>query len=57
MRQGLVEWAFVTAFAALAATGAIAVFGDELRAALGLGPAPAAVAPAPPPPPTAAPAR
>jgi hypothetical protein len=55
MKRGLVEWAFVTAFVALAAGGAIALFGDELRAALGLGPAPAA-APAPPRP-AAPPAR
>jgi hypothetical protein len=48
MKQGLVEWAFVTAFVALAAAGAIAVFGGELHAALGLGPAPSAVVPAPP---------
>jgi hypothetical protein len=58
MKRGLVEWAFVTAFVALAAGGAIALFGDELRAALGLGPAPAAApAAAAPPRPAAPPAR
>jgi hypothetical protein len=60
MKRGLVEWAFVTAFVALAAGGAIALFGDELRAALGLGPAPApaaAPAAAAPPRPAAPPAR
>ncbi len=41
MRRGLVEYALVTAFLALAAAGAIAVFGDEIRAALGLRPPPA----------------
>ena len=41
MRRGLVEYALVTAFLALAAAGAIAIFGDEIRAALGLRPAPA----------------
>lgn len=49
MRQGLVEYALVTAFLALAAAGAIAVFGDEIRGALGLRPEanpPSAVAPA-----------
>ncbi|HEY6099742.1 MAG TPA: hypothetical protein VIW03_09950 [Anaeromyxobacter sp.] len=48
MRQGLVEYALVTAFLALAAAGAIAIFGDEIRGALGLR-APSA------PPPAAAP--
>ena len=48
MRQGLVEYGLVTAFLALAAAGAIAIFGDEIRGALGLGPPPA-------PPPAAAP--
>jgi hypothetical protein len=48
MKQGLVEWALVTAFLALVAVGAIAVFGDEIRGALGLRTAPApASAPAP----------
>ncbi|HET7824692.1 MAG TPA: hypothetical protein VFK90_05140 [Anaeromyxobacter sp.] len=46
MKRGLVEYALVTAFLALAAAGAIAIFGDEIRAALGLrpgsAPAPAA---------------
>jgi hypothetical protein len=41
MRRGLVEYALVTAFLALAAAGAIAIFGDELREALGLRAAPA----------------
>jgi hypothetical protein len=50
VRQGLVELALVTAFLALAAAGAVAIFGDELRAALGVDP-PAVRAPA------AAPAR
>ena len=36
MRKGLVEWVLVTAFLALAAAGAVALFGDELRPALGL---------------------
>jgi hypothetical protein len=40
MKQGLTEYAIVTAFLALAAAGAIAIFGDELRGALGLGPPP-----------------
>jgi hypothetical protein len=55
MRQGLAEYAFLVAFLALAAAGAVAVFGDELRVALGIRPAappPAsAAAPAPVPPP------
>ncbi len=48
MKQGLVEYALVTAFLALAAAGAIALFGDEIRGALGIrsSTAPAA-APAP----------
>ncbi len=41
MKRGLVEYALVTAFLALAAAGAIAIFGDEIRAALGLRPTPA----------------
>ena len=50
MRQGLVEYALVTAFLALAAAGAIAIFGDEIRGALGLRAPPApASAPAPEP--------
>jgi Flp pilus assembly pilin Flp len=40
-RQGLVEYLLVLAFLALAVGGAVALFGDELRSALGL-PAPAA---------------
>jgi hypothetical protein len=35
-REGLREYALVTAFLALAAAGAILLFGDQLRAALGL---------------------
>ena len=34
-RRGLVELLLVTAFLALAAAGAVALFGDELRQALG----------------------
>jgi hypothetical protein len=53
MKQGVTEWAFVTAFVALAAAGAVAIFGDEIRAALGVRPAarpaPARTAPAAPP--------
>lgn len=49
-KQGWVEWALVTAFLALAAAGAVAVFGDEIRDALGVRPAPRAPAPARPPP-------
>jgi hypothetical protein len=50
MRQGLLEYALVTAFLALAAAGALAIFGDEIRGALGLrAPPPAASAPAPAP--------
>ncbi len=36
MKQGVTEWALVTAFLALAAAGAVAIFGDEIRAALGV---------------------
>ncbi len=46
MKQGLVEYAFVTAFLALAVAGAIAIFGDEIRGALGLHP-PRAASPSP----------
>jgi len=46
VRQGLVEWALVTGFLALAAAGAVAIFGDEIRGALGVR-APAAPASAP----------
>ncbi len=38
-RQGLVEYLVVLAFAAIAAAGAIAIFGDEVRAAFGGRPA------------------
>jgi len=41
-RQGLVELLLVTAFLALAAAGAVALFGDELRQALGRRAPPAA---------------
>jgi hypothetical protein len=43
-RQGLAELLLVTAFLALAAAGAVALFGDELRQALGRRPPPAAPA-------------
>jgi hypothetical protein len=36
MKRGVTEWALVTAFLALAAAGAVAIFGDEIRAALGV---------------------
>jgi hypothetical protein len=35
-REGLREYALVTAFLALAAAGAVILFGDQIRAALGL---------------------
>jgi hypothetical protein len=35
-RESLREYALVTAFLVLAAAGAIVLFGDEIRAALGL---------------------
>ncbi len=35
-REGLREYALVTAFLALAAAGAIILFGEPIRAALGL---------------------
>jgi hypothetical protein len=47
-RQGLVELLLVTAGLALAAAGAAALFGDELRAALGRPPAAAPGQPGPP---------
>jgi hypothetical protein len=37
VRQGLAEYVLVTAFLALAAAGAVAIFGDEIRAGLGVG--------------------
>lgn len=46
-RQGLVELLLVTGFLALAAAGAVAIFGDELRQAFGA-PAPADRSPAAP---------
>ncbi len=45
MKQGVTEWALVTAFLALAAAGAVAIFGDEIRAALGVRPSAAAPSP------------
>ncbi|HTN52287.1 MAG TPA: hypothetical protein VML50_07805 [Anaeromyxobacter sp.] len=46
-RQGLLEYLLLVGFLALAAAGAIALFGDELRSAFGLRPArPPAAAPA-----------
>jgi uncharacterized iron-regulated membrane protein len=38
-REGLVEYLIVVAFVALAIAGALALFGDEIRAALGTAPA------------------
>ena len=38
-RQGMVEYLLVVAFVALAVAGAVALFGDEIRAALGTPPA------------------
>lgn len=38
-RQGLVELVLLTGFLALAAAGAVALFGDELRQAFGARPA------------------
>ncbi len=35
-REGLREYALVTAFLALAAAGAVILFGDQIRGALGL---------------------
>lgn len=47
-RQGLAEYAILTAFLALAAVGAVAIFGDEIRAAFGVArPAPASATSAP----------
>jgi hypothetical protein len=60
VKRGIGEWAMVTAVLALAAAGAIAIFGDEIRAALGVRPAARAPAPAVRPAPAvpgAAPAR
>ncbi len=58
-RQGLVELALVAAFLAVAAVGAVAVFGDEIRAACGVRPAheQAHPLPQPPAPETAPPPR
>ncbi len=46
-RQGLTELVLLAAFLALAAAGAIAVFGGEIRAAFGQAPSPAIRAVAP----------
>lgn len=46
-RQGLVELLLLTGFLALAAAGAVGVFGDELRQAFGARPPPAAPAAGP----------
>jgi hypothetical protein len=45
-REGLREYVLVMLFLALAVAGALILFGDEIRGALGLG----AAAPPPPPP-------
>ena len=45
-RQGLWEYAFVVAFLALALAGALLLFGDEIKSALGL-PLPPPKAPPP----------
>jgi Flp pilus assembly pilin Flp len=45
-RQGLVEYVLLVAFLALAATGAIVLFGDDVRAVFGLPAAASAPAPA-----------
>jgi len=37
-RQGLVEYLIVVAFVTIAIVGAIAIFGEEIRAALGAPP-------------------
>ena len=47
MRQGLVEYAVVSGVLLALAAGAIALYGNELRAALGVRPAPVVVRPAP----------
>lgn len=46
-RQGLTELVLLVLFLAVAAAGAVAVFGPELRAAFGVRPLPGARAPAP----------
>ena len=51
MKQGLVEWALVTAFLVLAAAGAAHVFGEDIRVAFGIHRSPPArAAPLSPPP-------
>jgi hypothetical protein len=47
MRQGLVEYAVVSGVLVALVAGAIALYGNELRAALGVRPAPGAARPAP----------
>jgi hypothetical protein len=47
MRQGLTELAVLTAALVALAAGAVVLYGDELRAALGVRPPPAARAAAP----------
>jgi hypothetical protein len=47
MRQGLVEYAVVSGVLLALAAGAIALYGNELRTALGVRPAPVVVRPAP----------
>ncbi|HEX9402450.1 MAG TPA: hypothetical protein VF912_20295 [Anaeromyxobacter sp.] len=42
MKQGLVEWAVVTAILLALAAGAAAVFGHEIRGAFGVRPTPGA---------------
>ncbi len=37
-RQGVVEYLIVVAFVAIAIVGAVAIFGEEIRAALGTPP-------------------
>jgi hypothetical protein len=50
MRQGLAEWAVVTALLVLAAAGASVLWRDPIRAAFGVRPPAAARGPAPGPP-------
>ncbi|WP_242371803.1 MULTISPECIES: hypothetical protein [Anaeromyxobacter] len=49
MRQGLVEYAVITGALVALAAGAIALYGDELRVALGVRPQPATARSAQPP--------
>ena len=48
MRHGLVEYAVVTGALVALAVAAVALYGAELRTALGVRPAPAAARPSPP---------